>query len=41
MHNSSSTNFVSTIHSITFNGDHSCMAVATNRGFKIFTLNPF
>lgn len=29
------------INSIHYNADRSCMALATNKGYKIFTLDPF
>jgi len=28
------------INSVSFNSDYSCIALATNRGFKIFTTEP-
>lgn len=38
---STSSSLDNIIHGIRFNGDHTCMAVATSRGFKIYTVEPF
>lgn len=38
---STSSSFDNIINGIRFNGDHTCMAVATNRGFKIYSVEPF
>ena len=33
-----SNSFDNGINSVRFNGDHSCVAFATNKGFKVYTL---
>jgi len=38
---STSSSFENIINGIRFNGDHSCMALATNKGFKIYSVEPF